>query len=90
MITALIVIAMAPAVVMACVVTLLRAWLRREDTGHSIKAAPSTRTSAVSRRIVGLYVRTPAADAEDRQPDGLVGIAGRRPSDPAWPGNAAG
>lgn len=90
MIIVLIIIAVAPAVVLACVVALLRAWLRREDSGHSIKAAPATRTSAASRRIVGLYVRTPAADAEDRQLDGMVGAAGKWPSDPTGPWNAAG
>ncbi len=40
-------------------VVFLRVGIGREESDHSLLGAPTTRAATVTRRIVGLYVRTP-------------------------------
>lgn len=60
MITTVILIAALPTSAAIIVIVLLRAGIVREDSDYSIKAQPSTRASAFTRCVVGLYVRTPS------------------------------
>jgi hypothetical protein len=41
------------------VVALLRAGISREESDHSLRGGPQTRTATATRRVIGLYVRTP-------------------------------
>lgn len=60
----------------AGVIALLRAGIAREESDHSLLGDPATRATAATRRVVGLYVRTPRQAVEaDR-------CTGQRP---AWP-----
>ena len=40
-------------------VVFLRVGIGREESDHSLLGAPATRAATLTRRIVGLYVRTP-------------------------------
>jgi hypothetical protein len=40
-------------------VVFLRVGIGREESDHSLLGAPATRVATLTRRIVGLYVRTP-------------------------------
>lgn len=40
-------------------VVFLRVGIGREESDHSLLGVPATRAAALTRRIVGLYVRTP-------------------------------
>jgi hypothetical protein len=51
--------------VIAGVIALLRAGIAREESDHSLLDDPATRTTAATRRVVGLYLRTPERTAED-------------------------
>ena len=44
---------------LAGAVVFLRVGIRREESDHSLLGAPATRAATLTRRIVGLYVRTP-------------------------------
>jgi hypothetical protein len=59
MITVVIVAIACPAGAIAGVIALLRAGIAREEADHSLLGDPATRATAATRRIVGLYVRTP-------------------------------
>jgi hypothetical protein len=53
------------AIVAACLtgaVVFLRVGIGREESDHSLLGAPTTRAATLTRRIVGLYVRTPRND----------------------------
>lgn len=81
MITFALIVATFIAGMVAGVVILLRAGIAREESDHSLLGKPSTRTARATRRIVGLYVRTPdsgdhAYEATDRTGDGEL----QRPS----------
>ena len=58
-------VAAATAVLAVAAITLLRAGIAREESDHSLLVGPTTRSASVTRRMVGLYVRTPdrVADA---------------------------
>jgi hypothetical protein len=61
----------------AGVIVLLRVGIGREKYDEAFLDEPSTRATAVTRRVVGLYVRTPqcrtqADDAADRTNPGQV------------------
>lgn len=45
--------------VTAGLVALVRAGIAREESDCSVLGEPSTRAAAVTRRVVGLYVRAP-------------------------------
>jgi hypothetical protein len=82
-ITIVVLIATIPAVVIVFAVALLRAGINREDADHSIYGPSPSRTSAMTRRVVGLYVRTPAAGhQEDPRTDGRGSTAHLWPSGP--------
>jgi hypothetical protein len=49
----------------AGVIALLRAGIAREESENSLRDEPPTRSSAVTRRIVGLYVRMPKSESAD-------------------------
>jgi hypothetical protein len=56
--------------VIAGVIALLRAGIAREESDHSLLRDPTTRAAAATRRVVGLYVRTPNEATEaDHHPD---------------------
>ena len=65
MIAMAIAVAAITAVLAVAVIALLRAGIAREESDHSLLASPRTRSALVTRRMVGLYVRTPdrVADA---------------------------
>ena len=44
---------------LAGAVVFLRVGIGREESDHSLLGAPATRAATLTRRIVGLYVRTP-------------------------------
>jgi len=44
---------------MAGVIGFLRAGIVREERDHSLLDRPATRASGITRRLVGLYVRSP-------------------------------
>jgi hypothetical protein len=44
---------------MACVVAVVRASIAREESGNSLRGEPPTLAAALTRHIVGLYVRLP-------------------------------
>lgn len=46
------------------VVALVRAGVAREESDRSLLADPPTRAAAITRRAVGLYVRTPELSAQ--------------------------
>jgi hypothetical protein len=52
------------AVVMAGGIALLRAGIAREESDHSLLSDPTTRAATATRRVVGLYVRTPERATE--------------------------
>ena len=71
MITIAIVAATLVGGVIAGVIVLLRVGIGRESYDESFLDEPQTRATAVTRRVIGLYVRTPqcrtqADDATDR------------------------
>jgi hypothetical protein len=47
------------AVLAVVVIALLRAGIAREESDRSLLVGPRTRAASVTRRMVGLYVRTP-------------------------------
>lgn len=53
-------------------VAFVRAGIAREESASSLLGEPPTRASAVTRRVLGLYVRTPgdATQTDRRSPDG--------------------
>ena len=56
---------------MAGVIGLLRAGIVREERDQSLLDLPATRASVITRRLVGLHVRSPryvTADDEERTP----------------------
>lgn len=61
---------------MAGVIVLLRAGIAREESDFSLRDEPSTRASAVTRRMVGLYARMPS---DDIPPDNPVNFVATRP-----------
>ncbi len=63
--------AMLAASVMAAV-AFVRAGIAREESDSSLLGEPRTRASAVTRRVLGLYVRSPeqATQADHRAADG--------------------
>jgi len=81
MITTVILIAGIPAVIAVGAIVLLRAGIAREDSDHSLKGMPATRASAMTRRMVGLYVRTPQRSAADDIADRAGSPDSRRPCD---------
>ena len=82
MITTVILIAGIPAVIAVGAIVLLRAGIAREDSDHSLKGMPATRASAMTRRMVGLYVRTPQRSADDDDIEDRAGSPdSRRPCD---------
>ena len=44
---------------LAGAVVFLRVGIGREESDHSLLGAPATRVATLTRRIVGLYVRSP-------------------------------
>ena len=53
--------------VVVSTIALLRAGIAREESGRSLRDEPPTRASAVTRRMVGLYVQMPRdSQADDR------------------------
>ena len=58
---------------MAGVIAFLRAGIVREERDQSLLDLPATRTSGITRRLVGLYVRAPRyaveADAKTDRPE---------------------
>jgi hypothetical protein len=70
MIITVILIAALPTSAAIIAIVLLRAGIVREDSDYSIKGQPATRASAITRCVVGLYVRTPSqgGDANDGWP----------------------
>jgi hypothetical protein len=59
-------------------VVYLRLGIGREESDHSLRGEPATRAATLTRRIVGLYVRTPQNVTEAGQA-----------AQPAAPGNTA-
>jgi hypothetical protein len=59
MITIVIVASAFLAVVIVGVIALLRAGIAREESDRSLLGDPATLATAATRRVVGLYVRTP-------------------------------
>lgn len=51
--------------VVAGVIALLRAGIAREESDNSLRGEPATRASAVTRRMVSLYVRMPPGTQPD-------------------------
>jgi hypothetical protein len=53
--------------VIAGVILLLRAGIIREEADRSLLDEPATRAARATRRVIGLYVRTPqrVAEADD-------------------------
>ncbi len=53
--------------VIAGVILLLRAGITREESDRSLLDEPATRAAKATRRVVGLYVRTPqrVTEADD-------------------------
>jgi hypothetical protein len=53
--------------VIAGVILLLRAGITREESDRSLLDEPATRAARATRRVVGLYVRTPqpVTEADD-------------------------
>ena len=72
--------------VVAGAIALLRAGIGREESERSFLGEPPTRAAAVTRRVVGLYVRTPQRLAHDEQAakPTKADYAGRPTT--AWPG----
>jgi hypothetical protein len=86
MITIVILIAVVPAVAVTSIVVLLRVGIGREDADRSLRGAPSTRASVMTRRMVGLYVRMPQPPGDD----GAVDFPqGQQPCDRRWPDGTA-
>jgi hypothetical protein len=50
----------------AGVVALVRAGVAREESDRSLLRDPPTRAAAITRRLVGLYVRTPEPAAQSQ------------------------
>jgi hypothetical protein len=46
------------------VIVLLRAGIAREESDKSLRSKPAARSAAATRRVVGLYVRTPPGAPE--------------------------
>ena len=44
---------------LACVAAVVRTSIAREESGNSLRGEPPTLATALTRRIVGLYVRLP-------------------------------
>ncbi len=59
MITTVLVVGILIACVIARLIAFFRAGIAREEADRSLLGEPATRASAVTRRVVGLYVRTP-------------------------------
>ena len=59
MVTAVVLIAASGAFLITYALAFLRAGITREDSDRSIRGEPATLSSAVTRRVVGLYVRMP-------------------------------
>ncbi len=59
MITVAIISAAAAFGLAIAVIAVLQAGISREEADHSLLADPATRAASVTRRMVGLYVRTP-------------------------------
>jgi hypothetical protein len=55
--------------VLVGVIALLRAGIAREESGRSLRDEPPNRASAVTRRMVGLYVRMPSDTRADDEAD---------------------
>jgi hypothetical protein len=53
--------------VIAGVIALLRTGIAREESDHSLLSDPTTRAATATRRVVGLYVRTPERVVEAKQ-----------------------
>jgi hypothetical protein len=67
MITFAILVTALVASVIAGVIALLRVGIGREESDQSFLGEPPTRAAAVTRCVVGLYVRTPQRLAHDDQ-----------------------
>jgi hypothetical protein len=50
--------------VIAGIVVLLRAGITREESDRSLLDEPPTRAARATRRVIGVYVRTPRCVAE--------------------------
>jgi hypothetical protein len=59
MITVAIVAAASALGLAIAVIGVLQAGIAREEADHSLLGDPATRAASVTRRMVGLYVRTP-------------------------------
>ena len=59
MITTVLVVGILIVCVIARLIGLFRAGIAREEADRSLLGEPVTRASAITRRVVGLYVRTP-------------------------------
>jgi hypothetical protein len=56
--------AVAVASLLIALVALLRAGIVREDSEHTLRGEPPTLAAALTRRVVGLYVRMPKHAAQ--------------------------
>ena len=86
----MIIITVLAAVVLASLtagaLALLRASIAREDSASSLLGKPRTRATALTRRVVGLYVRTPRHVSEpDAVADRTEKGHGHRPPKSAGP-----
>jgi uncharacterized protein YneF (UPF0154 family) len=63
-------------------IALVRAGIAHEESESSLRREPPTLTSAVARRMVGLYVRMPKSDSADD----VAEMAEVRPLHAARPG----
>ena len=70
MITFAIVVAASVLGLALAVIVMLRAGISREEADHSLLADPTTRAASLTRRMVGLYVRTPDRLTDADRSDG--------------------
>jgi hypothetical protein len=84
MITIALLIAGISTVVIVTVIALLRAGIAREESDWSLRHGPATRASALTRRMVRLYVRMPSAHAHG---DGDESAQSPDSSSRRWPGD---
>jgi hypothetical protein len=85
-ITIAILVATIPPIGIVIVIAMLRAGITREEADKSLRGAPATRASAMTRRMVGLYVRMP--HQADATADGADRTAGQEHSGRRWPGDS--
>jgi hypothetical protein len=85
MITIAIVVAALVLGLAVAVIAMLQAGISREEADHTLLADPATRAARATRRLVGLYVRTPEHRTEtNRHPSSDPFGSARKP--PRRPG----